>query len=160
MIRHWAGEHPLMVVFLSILAVNLIRALFPDPNSPQSSASNQATGVFTGPYSEYSGLSFDKVSPLEAPPKTKPVAKTPTGIAVVTGRYGATLYKRCAFLPFEDYSRCSFGHERVAQLKQGDRVRFLSPLTEAQSGADIYKVRTQQGWVGWARAEDLTLERQ
>jgi hypothetical protein len=94
-------------------------------------------------------------------PKPKPVVKTPAAtFAVVTGRYGATIYKRCAFLPLENYGRCDYGPEEVAQLKQGDRVRVLSSLTRAQSGDDIYKVRSQQGWEGWARAEDLSLEPQ
>lgn len=97
---------------------------------------------------------------VDSPPKPKPV-KTPAATsAVVTGRYGATIYKRCAFLPLENYGRCNYGPEEVAELKQGDRVRILSPLTRAQSGDDIYKVRTQQGWEGWARAEDITLEHQ
>jgi curved DNA-binding protein CbpA len=92
-------------------------------------------------------------------PKTKPVVKTPAGtFATVTGRYGAAIYKRCAFLPSENFGRCNYGPEEVAELKQGDRVRILSPMTRAQSGDDIYKVRTPQGWEGWARAEDLTLE--
>jgi hypothetical protein len=94
-------------------------------------------------------------------PTTKPVAKTPTArFAVVTGRDGATVYKRCAFLPLENYGRCNYGPEEVAELKRGDRVRILSPLTRAQNGDDIYKVKTQQGWEGWARAEDITLEPQ
>jgi hypothetical protein len=96
---------------------------------------------------------------VDAPPKPKPVVKSAAATsAVVTGRYGATIYKRCAFLPLENYGRCDYGPEEVAQLKQGDRVRVLSSLTRAQSGDDIYKVRSQQGWEGWARAEDLTLE--
>lgn len=104
-------------------------------------------------------VKFDAVN--EAPPKPKSVAKASAAMfAVVTGRYGATVYKRCAFLPTENVGRCNFGPEEVAELKQGDRVHILSPLTRAQSGDDIYKVRTQQGWEGWARAEDLTVEPQ
>lgn len=98
---------------------------------------------------------------VDAAPKPKAVVKSAAATsAVVTGRYGATIYKRCAFLPRENYGRCNFGPEEVAQLKQGDRVRILSPLTRAQSGDDIYKVRTRQGWEGWARAEDISFEPQ
>ena len=94
-------------------------------------------------------------------PKAKFVAKTPAStFAVVTGQYGATIYKRCAFLPSENFGGCSFGPEEVAELKKGDRVRVLSPLTRAQSGDDIYRVRTPQGWEGWARANEITLEPQ
>jgi hypothetical protein len=60
----------------------------------------------------------------------------------------------------ENAGRCDFGPEEVAELKQGDRVKVLSPLTRAQSGDDIYKVRTQQGWEGWIKAEGITLESQ
>jgi hypothetical protein len=74
--------------------------------------------------------------------------------------YGATLYKRCAFLPIENYGRCNWGPEEVAKLKQGDRVKIVSPLTRAQSGDDIYKVRTQQGWEGWVRDKDIIVEPQ
>jgi curved DNA-binding protein CbpA len=179
----WFGP---FIVFAIFRLVAFIATPFPDANTPPSQANtsqfpennlspftNNAAAASPEEYSQYPCDLRDKISQIdgkpcsfsvslmssdEASPKTKPVAKTPAGIAVVTGKYGATLYKQCAFLPFEDYSRCSIGHERVAQLKRGDRVRFLSPLTEAQSGADIYKVRTQQGWVGWARAEDLTLK--
>jgi hypothetical protein len=95
----------------------------------------------------------------DTPLTTKPVVKIPAAtFAVVTGQYGATIYKRCAFLPLENYGRCDYGPEEVAELKQGDRVRVLSPLTRAQSGDDIYKVRTQQGWEGWARTGDITFE--
>src|ERR1051326_4119081 len=46
--------------------------------------------------------------------KRKPVAKAHRAIiAVVTGRYGATLYKRCAFLPSENYGRCNYSPEEV-----------------------------------------------
>jgi hypothetical protein len=98
---------------------------------------------------------------VDTPPKPKPVVKIPAAtFAVVTGQYGATIYKRCAFLPLENYGRCDYGPEEIAELKQGDRVRVLSPLTRAQNGDDIYKVRTQQGWEGWARAGDITFEQQ
>ena len=80
--------------------------------------------------------------------------------AVVNAGGDSTLYKRCAFLPMENAGRCDFGPEEVAELKQGDRVKVLSPLTRAQSGDDIYKVRTQQGWEGWIKAEGITLESQ
>jgi hypothetical protein len=97
---------------------------------------------------------------VDAPPKAKPVKIAAVNSAVVSGRYGATIYKRCAFLPMDNYGRCNYGPKEVAHLKQGDRVRVLSPLTRAQSGDDIYRVRTQQGWENWAKAEDITLEEQ
>jgi hypothetical protein len=80
--------------------------------------------------------------------------------ATVNGNSDSALYKRCAFLPLENYGRCNWGPEEIAELKQGDRVRILSPLTRAQSGDDIYKVRTQQGWEGWIKAESVTREPQ
>ncbi len=89
-----------------------------------------------------------------------PVHRAPILYAVVAGMYGATLYKRCAFLPIENYGRCNWGPEEVAKLKQGDRVKIVSPLTRAQSGDDIYKVRTQQGWEGWVRDKDIIVEPQ
>jgi hypothetical protein len=81
--------------------------------------------------------------------------------ATVTGDYRySTLYKRCAFLPSENYGRCGFGPEVVAELKRGDGVTVLSPLTRAENGQDIYKVRTDQGWVGWIDVQAVTLDPQ
>jgi hypothetical protein len=80
--------------------------------------------------------------------------------AVVIGTYYSTLHKRCAFLPSENYSRCGFGPEVVAELKAGDRVTVMSPLTRAENSDEIYKVRTEQGWVGWIDARGVTLDPQ
>lgn len=95
----------------------------------------------------------------DTPPKPKLAVKSPA-VTYAIVRYGATIYNRCAFLPIENYRRCDYGPEEVAELKQGDRVRVLSPLTRAQNGDDIYKVRTQQGWEGWIKSEDIFLEPQ
>ncbi len=78
--------------------------------------------------------------------------------ATVIGNYA--LYKRCAFLPYDNYARCNWGPKEVADLKRGDRVTVLSSLTRAENGDDIYKVRTEQGWVGWISSQGVTLDPQ
>jgi hypothetical protein len=91
----------------------------------------------------------------EPPPKSKP--KPVALYATVTGKY-ASIDKRCAFLPLDNYGRCGFGPETIARLQSGDRVRVLSPKVRAENGDDIYKVRTQQGWEGWIESTNITLE--
>jgi DnaJ domain len=87
----------------------------------------------------------------KAPPK--PVAV----YAIVTGTY-ATLDKRCAFLPSDNYGRCGYKPETLARLQRGDRLRVLSPKIRAENGEDIRKVRTEQGWEGWIDISNITLE--
>ena len=68
--------------------------------------------------------------------------------AVVVSDYAA-IEKRCAFLPSDNYRRCNFQPETIARPRKFDRLTILSPLTRAENGEDIYKVRTAQGWEGW-----------
>ena len=91
----------------------------------------------------------------EIPPKRKPVSKVLTGI--VSKDYAA-LNKRCAFLtPFNGL--CSLD-DTLAYLRTGDQITILSPLTRAEDGADIYRVRTKQGWVGWINSNAITIQEQ
>jgi len=85
--------------------------------------------------------------------------RSTTVYADVGGNY-ATLYKRCAFLPTDNYGRCGFGPETIAKLKNGNRVKVLSRLVRGENGDDIYKVRTQQGWEGWIDSKSITIEAQ
>jgi hypothetical protein len=98
------------------------------------------------------------------PPKSKPrpakqAPKPLVTYATVTGTY-ASIDKRCAFLPIDNYGRCGYGPETIARLQKGDRVRLLSPKVRAENGEDIYKVRTQQGWEGWIKSADIAIEEQ
>ena len=88
-------------------------------------------------------------------PRPKPVA-----VYAIVGPYYTSLYKRCAFLPKDNYGRCNYQPQTVAQLKKGDRVKVLSPQVRAEDGDDIYKVRTQQGWEGWIDSRGITMEPQ
>lgn len=90
-------------------------------------------------------------------PKPKPVAKSSVRFATVTSDY-ATIDKRCAFLPYDNYGRCNYQPETVAKPRKYDRLTVLSPLTRAENGDDIYKVRTEQGWVGWIESKFIHLE--
>jgi hypothetical protein len=74
--------------------------------------------------------------------------------AVVTSNY-ATIEKRCAFLPSDNYRRCNYEPETIARLKKFDRLIVLSPLTRAENGDDIYRVRTAQGWEGWIDSKSV-----
>ena len=94
----WAGEHPIMVVFLFIAAVFGFGALFSDTNTPQSSASsssasptpftNNAKAASTGPYSAYPCDFREKVSSIDGKPckerQDESVPAPPPRIAVVT----------------------------------------------------------------------------
>jgi hypothetical protein len=109
-------------------------------------------------------IKFEVVdTPVSAPqsiPAEKRHSKLTAIYAIVSVGYHSTMYKRCAFLPLDNYGRCNYGPETVAHLKSGDRIRVLSPLVRAENGDDIYKVRTQQGWEGWIDARGITLESQ
>jgi len=85
---------------------------------------------------------------------------TPVAVYAIVGPYYTSLYKRCAFLPKDNYGRCNYRPQTVAQLKNGDRVRVLSSEVRAEDGDDIYKVRTQQGWEGWIDSRGITMEPQ
>lgn len=67
--------------------------------------------------------------------------------------------KRCGFdtgsMPC-GYDDGKFGV--IATLREGDRVKVLSPSTRAKDGEDIFKVRTAQGWEGWIDANYVTLD--
>lgn len=101
---------------------------------------------------------FDQVVP-DAAPRKKSNPKPAALYAIVTGMY-ATLDKRCAFLPYDNYGRCGYGPETIARLQRGDRVRVLSPQVRAENGDDIRKVRTEQGWVGWIDSRSIKVEEQ
>jgi len=96
---------------------------------------------------------------VEVQPASKPRPK-PEALYAVVGPYYTSIYKRCAFLPQDNYGRCNYQPETVAKLKSGDRVRVLSRMVRAENGDDIYKVRTEQGWEGWIDARGITLESQ
>jgi curved DNA-binding protein CbpA len=96
------------------------------------------------------------------PPKVEfsaPPAKVSPNYAVVIKAY-ATLDKRCAHLPGDNYGRCNYGPETIAELKIGDRLKVLAHTTRAEDGQDICKVQTAQGWVGWIDVADIQLESQ
>jgi hypothetical protein len=76
--------------------------------------------------------------------------------AIVKSNY-ARLEKRCAFMAVGNPRHCSFDHT-LAELRPGDRVRVVSPRTRAEDGNDIYKIRTEQGWVGWVNSMFLVVE--
>jgi hypothetical protein len=96
---------------------------------------------------------------VEVQPTSKPRPK-PEALYAIVGQYYTSIYKRCAFLPQDNYGRCNYQPETVAELKRGDRVRVLSRMVRAENGDDIYKVRTEQGWEGWIDARGITLESQ
>lgn len=89
--------------------------------------------------------------------KPKPVAKASAKVAMVTSDY-ATIDKRCSFLPHDNYGRCNYESETIAKPRKYDRLTVLSPLTRAENGDDIYKVRTEQGWVGWIDSKFVQIE--
>jgi hypothetical protein len=93
----WAGEHPIMVVFLFILAVFSIGAIFSDTNTSQSASpssasptpfTNNAKAASAGPYSAYPCDFREKVSSIDGKPckerQDESVAAPPPGITVVT----------------------------------------------------------------------------
>jgi hypothetical protein len=77
--------------------------------------------------------------------------------AIVTSDYPA-IEKRCAFLPPDNYRRCNWEPETIARLKRFDRLTILSPLTRAEDGQDIYRVRTAQGWEGWINSNFVDIQ--
>lgn len=89
-------------------------------------------------------------------PPEKPQPST-VGYAVVISDYAA-IEKRCAFLPYDNYGRCNFRSETIATPRKLDRLKILSPLTRAENGEDIYKVRTTQGWEGWIDSRSVELQ--
>jgi DnaJ domain len=102
-----------------------------------------------------------KTAASDSQPLTRYAKPRPTPVAVyaiVTGTYGGTLNKRCAFLPSDNYGRCGYKPETLAQLQKGDRLRVLSPQIRAENGDDIRKVRTEQGWEGWIDISSITVE--
>jgi hypothetical protein len=86
-------------------------------------------------------------------PKTKTVPRVLVGSV---SKDFAPLNKRCAFRPpFNGY--CALD-DTVAYLRAGDPITILSPLTRAENGSDIYRVRTKQGWVGWISSNFVTVD--
>jgi hypothetical protein len=77
--------------------------------------------------------------------------------AIVTSDYPA-IEKRCAFLPTDNYRRCKWEPETIARLRRSDRLTILSPLTRAEDGQDIYRVRTAQGWEGWINSNFVDIQ--
>jgi hypothetical protein len=86
-----------------------------------------------------------------------PRERPKTTIAVVTSDY-ASIEKRCAFLPTDNYGRCNYQPETIARPRKYDRLTILSPLTRAENGEDIYKVRTAQGWEGWINSKFVQIQ--
>jgi hypothetical protein len=91
-----------------------------------------------------------KASPdvIVVPPERPRSPKSNVIYAIVTSDYAA-IEKRCAFLPSDNYGRCHYEPETIARPRKSDRLVILSPLTRAENGEDIYRVRTGQGWEGW-----------
>lgn len=83
----------------------------------------------------------------------------PVKTSIHSGRFGnakgqyAAIYPRCYFLTHWEY-RCS---DSIARLRDGDHVQILSPLTRAENGEDIYKVRFLS-WEGWMNSKTIELE--
>jgi hypothetical protein len=48
--------------------------------------------------------------------------------------------------------------ETIARPRRFDRLTILSPLTRAEDGEDIYKVRTAQGWEGWINSKFVDIQ--
>jgi hypothetical protein len=46
----------------------------------------------------------------------------------------------------------------LAELRPGERVRVVSLHTRVENGNDIYKIRTEQGWLGWVNSTFLVVE--
>jgi hypothetical protein len=86
-----------------------------------------------------------------------PREKPKTTVVIVTSDY-ASIDKRCAFLPTDNYARCNFQPETIARPRKYDRLTVLSPLTRAENGEDIYKVRTAQGWEGWIDSKFVQIQ--
>jgi DnaJ domain len=96
----WAGEYPLMVVFLFLVGVFSIGALFSDTNTQSSSSSsatssaspapvrNNAKAASTGPYSAYPCDYREKVSSIDGKPckekQNESVPAPPPGFTVVS----------------------------------------------------------------------------
>jgi hypothetical protein len=137
--------------------VEVVKSKSSKPAAPQVSASldsesaDLAACIKSG---ACKALESPKLEPYNTPLKI-PRKLPPYG--TVDGDY-ADLEKRCAFLPDDNYRRCNFQPETIAKLNRGDRVRILSPLTRAENGTDIYKIRTQQGWEGWINSKYLLVE--
>lgn len=91
------------------------------------------------------------------PPEKPHQARSTVVFAVVTSDYAA-IEKRCAFLPSDNYGRCNFQPETIAEPRKFDRLTILSPLTRAENGEDIYKVRTVQGWEGWINSKFVEIQ--
>jgi len=98
--------------------------------------------------------------PLDSDEKTAPPKNNPKPLTVyaIVKSKSAPLEKRCAFLPYDNYGRCNFQPETIVTLRSGDHVQVLSPLTRGENGSDIYKVRTQEGWVGWIDSRHISIE--
>lgn len=99
------------------------------------------------------------VVPREKPKSQPEVVVVPreTVIVVVTSDYAA-IVKRCAFLPADNYARCGYQPQTIAKPRKHDRLTVLSPLTRAENGEDIYKVRTEQGWEGWIDSKFVQIQ--
>ncbi len=89
----WAGEHPLVVVFLFIAAVFGFGAFFSDSNTPRPSTSssstsptpftNNAKAASTGPYSAYPCDYREKVSSIDGKPCSERQDHSGAGSGVV-----------------------------------------------------------------------------
>ena len=135
------------------------RAAQNNRTSPQDSESTElASCLKSGVCAKEDPAMLKSYAGIEDPPATPahPTRARPQ-YATVKDNYAA-LVKRCSFLPFDNYGRCNYQPETIATLKRGDRVRLLSPLTRAENGSDIYKVRTEQDWDGWIDSNHIRLE--
>jgi hypothetical protein len=94
---------------------------------------------------------------IVVPPERLPSAKSTVIYATVISDYAA-IEKRCAFLPSDNYGRCHYEPETIARPRKSDRLVILSPLTRAEDGEDIYRVRTAQGWEGWINSRFVEVQ--
>jgi len=125
-------------------------------------------GTYTCDYQTQNGevgMSLVPRSPDNVKPHATPFKRTPV-LAHATVHTNTMLSARCAFgvenLPCYKawlHSQIKAHDGAIAWLNAGDRVEVLSPLTRAENGFSIYKVRTSQGWVGWVTALDIDIDK-
>ena len=111
------------------------------------------------------GMVWVPRSPDNVKPHVTPIKHIPV-LAHATVHTDTMLSARCAFdvdnlpcLPAWQKGQIKTQDGSIAWLNAGDRIDVLSPLTRAENGFSIYKVRTSQGWVGWVTALDIDIDK-
>lgn len=156
---------------------HLGRAPAPAPTQARNTPTEIDPVHQSGPAQLHSMQSAAETLTSTTPPvgsKGRAIPATPVRVAAVNSGVALTaaasaspaatvlrdtgLMKLCAF-DLGPYP-CGFGAEQeVAELRKGDRVQVLSSEAREKNGQDVYHVRTDQGWDGWADANFIALDK-